>query len=43
MSTINIATYNPIIEIQDNIIFANNGNVIACYQVELPEVYSLSD
>ena len=43
MSIINIATYNPIIEIQDNVIFANNGNVIACYQGELPEVYSLSE
>ncbi len=43
MSIINIATYNPIIEIQDNVIFANNGNVIVCYQVELPEVYSLSE
>jgi len=43
MSIINIATYHPIIEIQDNVIFANNGNVIACYQVELPEIYSLSE
>ena len=43
MSIINIATYNPIIEIQDNLIFANNGNVIACYRGELPEIYSLSE
>ncbi len=43
MSIINIATYNPITEIQDNVIFANNGNVIACYMVKLPEVYSLSE
>ena len=43
MSIINIAAYNPIIEIQDNVVFANNGNVIACYQGELPEVYSLSE
>jgi len=43
MSIINIAAYNPIIEIQGNVIFTNNGNVIACYQGELPEVYSLSE
>jgi len=43
MSIINIATYNPFIEIQDNLIFANNGNIIACYRGELPEIYSLSD
>ncbi len=42
MSTINIASYDPIIEIQDNLIFANNGNIIACYRGELPEIYSLS-
>ena len=43
MSIINIATYNPIIKVEDNVIFANNGNVIACYQGELPEIYSLSE
>lgn len=43
MSIINIATYNPIIEIQDNLIFANNGNIMACYRGELPEIYSLSE
>ncbi|WP_136468005.1 TraG family conjugative transposon ATPase [Flagellimonas onchidii] len=43
MSTINIATYNPIIEIRDNLIFANNGNIVACYDVELPEIYSQSE
>ncbi|WP_350288973.1 TraG family conjugative transposon ATPase [uncultured Croceitalea sp.] len=43
MSIINIAAYNPIIEIQDNLVFANNGNLIASYKVELPEIYSLSE
>ena len=43
MSIINIATHHPIIEIQDNLIFANNGNIIACYRGELPEIYSLSE
>ena len=43
MSIINIATYNPITSIEENLIFANNGNVIACYRGELPEIYSLSE
>ncbi len=43
MSIINIATYNPITEVQDNLIFANNGNIIACYRGELPEIHSLSE
>ena len=43
MSIINTASYNPIIEIRDNLIFANNGNIIACYRGELPEIYSLSE
>ncbi|GMN08430.1 TraG family conjugative transposon ATPase [Croceitalea sp. MTPC5] len=43
MSIINIAKYNPIIDMQDNILFANNGNVIACYKGVLPEIYSLSE
>ena len=43
MSKINIASYNPIIEIRDNMVFANNGNVMVCYRSELPEIYSLSE
>ena len=35
--------YNPITSIEENLIFANNGNVIACYRGELPEIYSLSE
>ncbi len=43
MKAINLAAYHPILDIQDHILFANNGNVVLCYKVELPEVYSLSE
>ncbi len=43
MDKINLASSHPIIDIQDNIIFANNGNVILCYECILPEIYSLSE
>lgn len=43
MSKINIASHHPILDIRDHIIFANNGNVLACYKVLLPEVHSLSE
>ncbi len=43
MKRINLSTYQPIADIQDNIIFANNGNVVLCYEVVLPEIYTLSE
>jgi len=43
MSKINISKYHPIVDIKDHLIFSNNGNVVACYRVELPEIYSLSE
>ena len=43
MSKINISKYHPIADLRDHLIFANNGNVVACYRVELPEIYSLSE
>ncbi len=43
MKTINLVAYHPILDIQGHMVFANNGNVILCYEVELPEVYSLSE
>lgn len=43
MSTFNIASHHPIVDIQGHIIFANNGNVLACYKVLLPEIHSLSE
>ena len=43
MNKINLSAYQPIADIQDNIIFANNGNVALCYEGTLPEIYSLSE
>ena len=43
MNKINLSEYRPITDIQDNIIFANNGNVVLCYEGTLPEIYSLSE
>ncbi|SRX53882.1 hypothetical protein AEQU1_00944 [Aequorivita sp. CIP111184] len=43
MNKINLSAYQPIADIQDNIVFANNGNVILCYEGNLPEIYSLSE
>ena len=43
MKKINLSAYRPIIDIQDNIIFANNGNLVLCYKGILPEIYSLSE
>ncbi|WP_416441516.1 TraG family conjugative transposon ATPase [Leeuwenhoekiella sp. A16] len=43
MNKINLSAYQPIADIQDNIIFANNGNVVIGYKAVLPEIYSLSE
>jgi len=43
MKTINLTAYHPILDIHDHILFANNGNVVLCYKVNLPEVYTLSE
>jgi len=33
----------PIVDIDQNRVFANNGNIAYAYKVELPEIYSLSE
>ncbi|WP_203296570.1 TraG family conjugative transposon ATPase [Luteirhabdus pelagi] len=43
MNKLTLSAYHPIADIQDNIIFANNGNIVLCYKGELPEIYSLSE
>ncbi|MDG1729943.1 MAG: TraG family conjugative transposon ATPase [Algibacter sp.] len=43
MNRINLSAYHPIVDIQDHILFVNNGNVVLCYEVDLPEIYSLSE
>ena len=40
---INLTQNYPIVDIQDNLVFANNGNLVLCYKADLPEVYSLSE
>jgi len=43
MKKINLSAYHPILDVQDNSVFANNGNVVLCYEVDNPEIYSLSE
>ncbi|WP_040280293.1 TraG family conjugative transposon ATPase [Psychroserpens damuponensis] len=43
MKKINLATYHPILSIEEHVVFANNGNVVLCYKGDLPEIYSLSE
>ena len=43
MKKINLSAYHPIMDIRENIVYAGNGNIVVCYKVELPEVYSLSE
>ena len=43
MKKINLSAYHPILDIQDNVVFASNGNVMLGYRVSMPEIYSLSE
>ena len=43
MKKINLSAYHPILDIQEHIVFANNGNIVLCYKGDLPEIYSLSE
>ena len=43
MKKINIAQYHPILSVEDNIVFASNGNIVLCYKIDLPEIYSQSE
>ena len=43
MNKINLTSYHPIVDIQDNVVFANNGNIVLCFKGVLPEIYSLSE
>ncbi len=40
---INLSNHHPIADIQDNVVFAANGNLVHCYKLELPEVFTLSE
>ncbi len=43
MNKINLLSYYPIVDIHENVAFANNGNVVVCYKGILPEIYSLAE
>ena len=43
MPRINLNSHHPILDIQNHVVFANNGNVVLCYKVLLPEIHSLSE
>jgi conjugation system TraG family ATPase len=43
MNKINLLSYYPIVDIQEHVVFANNGNVVLCFKGSLPEIYSLSE
>ncbi len=43
MPKIDLHAHHPILDIQNHVVFANNGNVVLCYELALPEVYSLSE
>lgn len=43
MNHINLNDHHPILDIQNHVAFANNGNLVLCYRVELPEMYALSE
>ncbi|WP_111307354.1 TraG family conjugative transposon ATPase [Confluentibacter sediminis] len=43
MNKINLLSYYPIVDIQEHVVFANNGNVVLCFKGSLPEIYSLAE
>ncbi|MFS4418572.1 TraG family conjugative transposon ATPase [Maribacter sp. 2307ULW6-5] len=43
MTSIDLASHHPILTIQDQVVFASNGNLVLGYRLELPEVHSLSE
>ena len=43
MKRLEFSKYHPLIHMDGNLAYANNGNVILGYSVHLPEIYSLSE
>lgn len=43
MSNISLVKYHPIVAIQEHLVYANNGNIVFCFQLDFPEIYSLSE
>ncbi|MDC6367201.1 MULTISPECIES: TraG family conjugative transposon ATPase [Flavobacteriaceae] len=42
MEKINLSDHYPILSIKDNITLSNTGDIILCYALELPEIFTLS-
>lgn len=42
MKKINLSGYFPILSKETPMVSLSNGNVVMCYQVEVPKIYSLS-
>lgn len=40
---INLTSYHPVVDIKENLVFANNGNLVMCFKVGLPEIYTLAE
>jgi len=43
MNGIELASLHPILTIQNQVVFASNGNLVLAYRLELPEIHSLSE
>lgn len=39
----NLKTFYPIVEIRENLVFANNGNLVLGFKIDLPEIYTLAE
>lgn len=42
MNQIKLSEHYPILSIKDNVVLSNNGDIILCYALELPEIFTLS-
>ena len=40
---INLSTVHPIVNVRENLVFANSGNLVLCFKAGLPEVYTLAE
>lgn len=43
MKKLNLSTHFPILDIQDHLVYAANGNLVLGYRVLLPEIYTLGE
>lgn len=42
MEQIKLSEHYPLLAIEDNTVLSNNGDIIMCYALELPEIFTLS-